>query len=149
MRQAGTIFRAVLFVGALAMVSGCTTEERHRYDMTSLQTQIGVLRSEISRLDQSLRETEAALQAAQEGKKATGVLSLPKSKPAYRTPSGFKLSAVDLQRALKNAGYYQGTIDGKIGLRTKKAIRNFQRDQGLVTDGICGRQTWARLKSFV
>jgi len=55
---------------------------------------------------------------------------------------------MSIQRALKNAGYYQGEIDGKVGGRTRQALRDFQRDHGLDADGVCGRQTWARLQSF-
>ncbi|MBN1688758.1 MAG: peptidoglycan-binding protein [Candidatus Omnitrophica bacterium] len=67
----------------------------------------------------------------------------------YRTPSGFEIPALSLQEALKNAGYYKGTLDGKIGSGTREAIKNFQRDNGLKVDGVCGRNTWERLKVYL
>ena len=142
---------SAVFLGLLVLTTGCTTKKRHQRDMTELQSQIGALQGEVARLDQTLRDTELGLKAAQTGSAPTGTGSIFGSSdggPVYRTPSGFELPATAIQRALKNAGYYQGALDGKIGSGTKQAIRDFQRDQGLTTDGVCGRQTWARLKSF-
>lgn len=55
------------------------------------------------------------------------------------------LSAVDVQKALKNAGFNPGKIDGKIGPNTVKAIKQFQTAEGLSADGVVGRRTWAKL----
>ena len=54
-----------------------------------------------------------------------------------------------IQTALKNAGYYQGNIDGKVGPASKKAIEAFQKDQGLKVDGKVGPKTWAALEPFL
>ena len=51
--------------------------------------------------------------------------------------------------ALKNAGLYQGNIDGKIGPRTKKAIEQFQTNNGLKADGKVGPKTWAALQQYL
>lgn len=51
----------------------------------------------------------------------------------------------DIQKALKNAGFYAGAIDGKIGPKTKKAIEEFQAAKGLKADGKVGPRTWAEL----
>lgn len=61
-------------------------------------------------------------------------------------PSGSeKPSGKDIQTALKNAGYYAGDIDGKIGPKTKKAIEEFQKVNNLKVDGKVGPKTWALL----
>lgn len=57
--------------------------------------------------------------------------------------------AKDIQRALKNAGFYTGSIDGKIGPRTKTAIQEFQRAKGLKIDGKVGPKTWAELEKYL
>ena len=49
-----------------------------------------------------------------------------------------------VQEALKNAGYYDGNIDGKFGPKTKAAIKQFQKDMGLKVDGIAGIKTKER-----
>lgn len=151
MRKAVYAFGA-LFLGTLMLTTGCTTKKRYERDMTALQGQISSLQSEVARLDQSLKDTETALKTVQDRGTTAGTGtafgSLAESGPVYRTPSGFELPTLAIQKALKNAGYYQGDMDGKVGTRTKEAIRNFQRDQGITPDGVCGRQTWSRLKSF-
>lgn len=46
-----------------------------------------------------------------------------------------------IQQALKNRGYYHGSVDGQFGQQTCDAVMAFQRDHGLTPDGIAGRQT--------
>ena len=55
----------------------------------------------------------------------------------------------DIQRALKNAGFYAGSVDGKIGPRTKKAIEEFQKSKELKADGKVGPKTWAELEKYL
>lgn len=52
----------------------------------------------------------------------------------------------NLQQLLKDRGYFQyDQITGYFGKITEDAVRNFQRDQGLVVDGIAGTNTMERL----
>ena len=55
----------------------------------------------------------------------------------------------EIQAALKNAGFYTGAIDGKIGPMSQKAIEDFQQQNGLEVDGKVGRKTWSVLKSYL
>ena len=54
-----------------------------------------------------------------------------------------------VQAALKNAGYYTGAVDGKIGSKTREAIKAFQSASGLKADGVVGPGTWEKLKKFL
>ena len=54
-----------------------------------------------------------------------------------------------IQTALKNAGYYTGSVDGKIGPQTKQAVKEFQRTHGLSTDGKVGPKTWTQLAQYL
>ena len=54
-----------------------------------------------------------------------------------------------IQTALKNAGFYTGKIDGKIGPGTKKAIEAFQQSKSLKVDGKVGPKTWAALEPYL
>jgi hypothetical protein len=54
-------------------------------------------------------------------------------------------AVVDLQSRLVAAGYDPRGVDGIFGQHTETAVRNFQRAQGLVVDGIVGPNTWSRL----
>ncbi len=65
-------------------------------------------------------------------------------------PSGpFKPSPQDIQTALKNAGYYTGLVDGKIGPMSKKAIEEFQKANNLKVDGKVGPMTWEALSKHL
>ncbi len=55
----------------------------------------------------------------------------------------------DIQQALKNAGVYTGPVDGSIGPKSKKAIRDFQTQSGLSPDGKVGARTWKKLSSYL
>lgn len=50
-----------------------------------------------------------------------------------------------IQRLLKMMGYYAMDIDGSFGGGTDMAVKAFQRDKQLATDGIVGKDTWAAL----
>lgn len=65
-------------------------------------------------------------------------------------PSGSgQPTAQEIQTALKNAGYYAGDIDGKIGSKTKKAIEEFQKANNLKVDAKVGPMTWALLSAHL
>jgi peptidoglycan hydrolase-like protein with peptidoglycan-binding domain len=51
-----------------------------------------------------------------------------------------------LQRLLKVAGVYPGSIDGVFGPETEAAVRAYQQKAGLPVDGIAGPNTMAALK---
>lgn len=48
---------------------------------------------------------------------------------------------VAIQQKLKEKGYYNYTVDGIFGTRTRNAVISFQRDNGLAADGIAGVNT--------
>lgn len=155
-----SLYGLVAVFAVMFIFSGCARSTKK--DVRALQAQMGVVGDELYRLDQSLQETRSAIQAEQERKQqlqsqlgaSTSRLSSLEQEEGvlrsiYRTPSGFELPSAQIQQALKNAGYYQGPIDGKIGPGTREAIKKFQADQGLTADGIVGRKTWEKLKSYL
>jgi len=153
MNNAGRLsFMSILAV--LVFLSGCASKGQTNRQVNSLQAQVGVLTDELIRLDEQLQTTRSGFQ---------GGAPMPASMPdggytggdegtavdsVYRTPSGFEIPARSIQEALKNAGYYNGNVDGKIGPNTRKAVRAFQKDNGLDADGVVGRGTWKRLQSY-
>lgn len=61
------------------------------------------------------------------------------------TGSSGNYSVTEIQKKLKNLGYYTGTVDGIFGTKSIGAVRNFQRDYGLTVDGIVGAKTASAL----
>lgn len=51
----------------------------------------------------------------------------------------------EVQRRLKQWGYYAGRVDGVFGSATKKAVIAFQKKNGLTADGIVGKATYRAL----
>ena len=46
-----------------------------------------------------------------------------------------------LQIVLKSYGYYESKVDGQFGPASKSALKNFQTENGLISDGIIGKNT--------
>lgn len=51
----------------------------------------------------------------------------------------------EVQRRLKQWGYYTGAVDGVFGAGTKKAVIAFQKKNGLTADGVVGKATYKAL----
>jgi N-acetylmuramoyl-L-alanine amidase len=51
-----------------------------------------------------------------------------------------------VQTALAKLGDYPGKVDGILGPETQRAIGDFQRNAGLVSDEVCGPETTAALR---
>lgn len=83
---------------------------------------------------------------AQEIKALTAVPATQIKEGLPVLPQGpYKPTNIEIQTALKNAGFYTGNIDGKIGPKSKKAIEDFQSANGLKVDGKVGTKTWEAL----
>lgn len=54
-----------------------------------------------------------------------------------------------LQLALKRSGEFESQIDGIFGPVTQEALKEFQRKNGLVADGIMGNLTFNKLKKYI
>ena len=96
-------------------------------------------KSTLTQLEDSRRAKEIL-----ESKKDYG-LKAKETKQKNSSKAEFRPTAKEIQTALKNAGYDPGSMDGKIGPRTRQAIKDFQKSKGLVPDGVAGPKTWASL----
>ncbi len=56
---------------------------------------------------------------------------------------------MEIQALLAKLGYDLGNIDGVFGLQTQNAVKRFQRDFGLLPDGIIGLNTYRTLERFL
>ena len=159
-------------MSAVLVAGGCASPRSHEMAVQDLKAQVGVLESRVTALDERQQQIEQKAWNQREdvsylkGRTEASVAGRAADEPSdsesvntggrrgknrgylYHRPK-VSISMKDIQRALKHAGYYQGHIDGVIGLRTKKAIRSFQKANGLRPDGIVGQQTWAKLQEHL
>jgi len=78
----------------------------------------------------------------------TGVVKTGKLE-SLPPPGPYKPTNMEIQTALKNANFYMGEVDGKLGPKTKKAISDFQKANGLSADGKVGPKTWSLLSKHL
>ena len=57
-------------------------------------------------------------------------------------------STLDIQQFLSNNGFNPGPIDGQSGPKTKNALKAFQKENGLLADGIPGNKTKAAMRAY-
>ena len=74
------------------------------------------------------------------------VTPTPTATPAGSLKLGSQGDEVrNVQRKLKELGFYKGTVDGDFGEATEKAVKAFQKQYGLTVDGKVGANTMAKL----
>jgi peptidoglycan hydrolase-like protein with peptidoglycan-binding domain len=135
------------FLAAVLLATGCFKKAS---DQANLSTTTGFdslsTTEELSQLPQASAPSVPAQQAAVE----TLPVEVSPTTPPISPVAEFKLShEQQIQTALKNAGFYNGAIDGKIGPASHRAIQAFQENQGLKVDGKVGPKTWAALEPFL
>ncbi|MCM8770548.1 MAG: peptidoglycan-binding protein [Candidatus Omnitrophica bacterium] len=127
------IFAGVFLFGC-ATAGKKTTGEDLREQLSACEAQLREKDSEISNLRDALA---AVIQEKEDLEKTRTVITTAKP------------SVIDIQTALKNAGFDPGKIDGKMGAKTREAIKAFQKANNLVVDGRVGSKTWALLSQYL
>ena len=54
----------------------------------------------------------------------------------------------NLQEFLKEYGFYTVEVDGRFGPQTETALRNFQKEVGIIVDGKFGEETINKMKAW-
>ena len=122
--------RSWLLIPLCLLIAGCATTKR----VSSLEQRVSVLENKTAPAEREQTPTETQVTTP----------SAPQEKALPETPT-----KKEIQEALKKAGYYKGEVDGKIGHKTKMAIEEFQKANGLKADGKVGPQTWDKLKEYL
>lgn len=121
--------RLLLLLPFCLLLAGCATTKR----VSDLETRLGALENRVAP-DMKSDLSESAVTTSE----------MQQDRYVPENPS-----KKDIQTALKNAGYYNGAVDGKIGSKTKNAIEEFQSANDLKTDGKVGKKTWNKLKDYL
>lgn len=138
------LFLAILLIFGIL---GCATgkKETMNLQLQQLNAQIDVLKADLRKKDEEIYNLGKQLA---EARKQKNLLS-KETKIKEAKKGELAMNPKNIQVALKNAGFYNGPIDGKIGKGTKKAIVDFQKANGLVADGVIGKQTWLKLNKYL
>ncbi|MBI4597516.1 MAG: peptidoglycan-binding protein [Candidatus Omnitrophica bacterium] len=150
------VLRAGLFVTMLALLAGCATGGSQK-EFVRLQSQVGILDERVTQLERSRdggvlaampMESVIPVSAAAAVPEMAAPAKASSAASASTAASTIKPTTREIQQALKNAGFYQGPIDGKLGPQTREAVKEFQRVHGLKDDGVVGKQTWSKLNAY-
>ncbi|MDP2913383.1 MAG: peptidoglycan-binding domain-containing protein [Candidatus Omnitrophota bacterium] len=139
------VFMAVSAVMSLALF-GCKGRVEKNVEGSGIE-QTEIVTSPEDTVMAQAPVAEPAQSVAVETIPPTAQPQMADTKPPITKEKGDKDK--DIQRALKNSGFYAGAIDGKVGPRTKNAIKEFQKAKGLVVDGKVGSKTWAELEKYL
>ncbi|MGE5309420.1 MAG: peptidoglycan-binding domain-containing protein [Deltaproteobacteria bacterium] len=133
----------IVTLAAVALFAGCQKKQQALEEMQQPMSP-----EDLTRL--KTQTTETVNVTAQMPALEAQIVSTSGEKMEPLPPSGpFKPTAKEIQLALKNAGFYSGNVDGKLGPMSKKAIEDFQKANGLNADGKVGPKTWAALSTHL
>ncbi len=147
-----------VLVGALVFLAGCASTQQGQ-SVADMQLRISDLERQVEAKDEEIKELKYSVKdmsyemdriKTQSQRGSSARTSDSKSASYVKNDEILRVNVnpEKVQQALKGAGYYTGTIDGKLGARTKGAISKFQQDHGLKADGVVGEKTWNALKSY-
>lgn len=125
-----------LAVVGIFVLSGCATLGKNE-DLSSqgLRNKISALETQLSEKDTEINSLKESLAKSEQGQNAGEVNQ--------------RVNTKMIQTALKNAGYFQGEVDGKMGKNTRLAVKDFQKANNLNADGRVGKNTWMVLKTYL
>ena len=141
-------FRLLTFSFAvIVFTSGCATTRAHKPDAAQdLQQQTADLQNQLIAKDQEIQDLKYQLESSRQALPVTNFSTANSDKYNILRVSG--VSAQEVQRALMRAGFDPGPIDGKLGKKTRLAVKAFQRKHGLMADGVVGDKTWSALRAY-
>jgi len=141
--------KVLLLLALVALVvTGCGPSRR----VTMLEGKVAELDNRMRGLEDSpgnVDDLETRVSALERGGRVTA------HRPVTPQKRGSAPSMREIQRALKNAGYYRGKVDGVKGRLTRQAIIAFQRANKCNPDGrVINRyggtgETWTALKPYL
>ena len=132
----------------LLTVAGCATTHGHEMSAQELRGRVLHLENLSEQRDQELAQLREELTTERDARQALEQRLGGASGAGSAKAAGGSLTIREVQQALQRAGFDPGTIDGRMGRKTREALRHFQQAQGLVADGRIGPQTIAKLKAY-
>ena len=143
---------AVVAVLTVFLVSGCSTvPKKFKEEVSGIKTKVDTLDSRVGSVESKQAESDRvvsqqnqAIEELKASKERTVTTNISTRSSPVRSKSHMK----EVQICLQNAGFYKGKIDGVKGKSTKKAVKEFQKANGLKADGKVGSKTWEALNKY-
>jgi len=137
--------KKVLWLGLAAVgifaLSGCATlNKSDELSNQGLRNKITALETQLNEKDNELNSLKESMVKSNQGTN----LSVQDTEEVKQ-----RIDVKMIQTALKNAGYFQDSVDGKMGKKTRLAIKEFQKANNLHADGRVGKNTWKVLKEYL
>jgi peptidoglycan hydrolase-like protein with peptidoglycan-binding domain len=127
--------KLLLVLPLVLLAAGCATCSKSK--MQNLEARVNALENKSGEATRTETPVAATMETQATSASAVNEAAIPE------TPT-----KKDIQISLKNAGFYTGEIDEKFGHKTKKAVEEFQKANGLKVDGKVGPNTWNKLKTY-
>ena len=138
-------FFSSLAVLSIAWVAtGCATT-RPKPAAPDANAQIAAMQTQLQAKDQEIQDLRYQLDSRQQALSNNFASGSSDKKNILRAAG---VTPVELQKALLRAGYDPGPIDGRLGKKSRSAVKSFQKKNGLTADGVVGEKTWAALKAY-
>ena len=155
-------FRSIVGILLVSSLAGCATAQKPT-SVNQLQIRMAQVENRLDERDQDITEIKYAVEElvvsiekltdpgkpVSKSSKTTSVSSPKTSGSDAQQILRVPVTPQEVQTALKSSGYYDGAIDGKLGSGSQKAIKAFQKDRDLESDGIIGKKTWTELKNYL
>ena len=137
--------KRMVVLGLITVIAAGCAGQRHAQEHNQLKSDLGLLDQRVGQLERT------SLKSFSQAASPMEAMGEPSGTAAGVSSTGVALkpSKKEIQQALKNAGFYQGAVDGKVGPQTREAIKQFQQVNGLKIDGVVGKQTWAKLAPYL
>lgn len=126
-------------------VSGCATTRPKPAQTQEVNAQLGAMQSQIEAKDQEIQDLHYQLDSRQQALPRNFASNASGDKHNILRAVG--VAPIELQKALLRAGLDPGPVDGRLGKKTRAAVKAFQKKNHLTADGIVGEKTWAALRS--
>jgi len=135
-------------------VSGCVSTARKQNSLESqeLRNQVSLLEAKVQEKDREIEALRESLSHASEERASNFPLAGGTDGSSEKTVTAAlneHPSIKQIQKALLNAGYDIGSVDGKMGKKTREAVKSFQKAHNLKIDGKVGSKTWGLLKEYL
>ena len=140
------ILKMLSFPLLALLAAGCaTTRPRPAAQDADSQSQMAAMQTQLQAKDQELQDLRSQLDSREQA--LTNNFASTASSDKYNILRVPGVATVDVQKALLGAGFDPGPLDGRLGRKTRAAVKAFQKKNHLTADGVIGEKTWAALQT--